>query len=103
VNKTALLNRQNLRAIEGDNHIKFRTGASDSGCRANGLTQRIAIWIADAHRDEKRFVVRADEKLSAFMELESEIRWRVGLISRGRSRREVPLDTRRLSLMVTPN
>jgi hypothetical protein len=30
------------------------------------------IWIADAHRDDgKRFVVRADEKLSAFLELES--------------------------------
>jgi len=29
------------------------------------------IWIADAHRsDEKRFVVRADEKLTAFVELE---------------------------------
>jgi hypothetical protein len=29
------------------------------------------IWIADAHRDDgKRFVVRADEKLSAFLELE---------------------------------
>jgi hypothetical protein len=33
------------------------------------------IWIADAHRgDGKRFVVRADEKLSAFMEFESAIR-----------------------------
>jgi hypothetical protein len=32
------------------------------------------IWIADAHRDDgKRFVVRADEKLSAFVELESAI------------------------------
>jgi hypothetical protein len=30
------------------------------------------IWIADAHRgDGKRFVVRADEKLTAFVELES--------------------------------
>jgi hypothetical protein len=29
------------------------------------------IWIADAHRDDgKRFVVHADEKLSAFLELE---------------------------------
>jgi hypothetical protein len=29
------------------------------------------IWIADAHRgDGKRFVVHADEKLTAFMELE---------------------------------
>jgi hypothetical protein len=33
------------------------------------------IWIADAHRDNgKRFVVRADEKLTAFIELESAIR-----------------------------
>jgi hypothetical protein len=32
------------------------------------------IWIADAHRDDgKRFVVRADEKLTAFIELESAI------------------------------
>jgi hypothetical protein len=30
------------------------------------------IWTADAHRgDGKRFVVRADEKLTAFPELES--------------------------------
>ena len=29
------------------------------------------IWIADAHRGGKRFVVRADEKLTAFLELES--------------------------------
>ena len=35
----------------------------------NGRT----IWIADAHRDNgKRFVVRADEKLTAFLQLESE-------------------------------
>jgi len=33
----------------------------------NGRT----IWIADAHRDGKRFIVRADEKLAAFVELES--------------------------------
>jgi hypothetical protein len=33
------------------------------------------IWIVDAHRgDGKRFVVRADEKLTAFVELESAIR-----------------------------
>jgi len=30
------------------------------------------IWIADAHPDDgKRFVVRADEKLTAFVELQS--------------------------------
>jgi len=33
------------------------------------------IWIADAHRDNgKRYVVWADEKLAAFLELESAIR-----------------------------
>ena len=33
------------------------------------------IWIADAHRgDGKRFIVRADEMLTAFVELESAAR-----------------------------
>jgi hypothetical protein len=33
------------------------------------------IWVADAHRgDGKRFVVDADDKLTAFMELESAVR-----------------------------
>jgi len=33
------------------------------------------IWIVDAHRgDGRRFVVHADEKLTAFVELESAIR-----------------------------
>ena len=32
-------------------------------------------WIVDAQRDNgKRFIVRADEKLTAFLELESAIR-----------------------------
>jgi hypothetical protein len=31
------------------------------------------IWIADAHRDGKRFIVRADEKPTAFLELERAI------------------------------
>ena len=42
-----------------------------SAVDSNGGT----LWIADAHRDDgKRFVVRADEKLTAFIELESAIR-----------------------------
>jgi hypothetical protein len=33
------------------------------------------IWIVDAHRDDgKRFIARSDEKLTAFLELESAIR-----------------------------
>ena len=34
-------------------------------------SQGQTIWIVDAHRDERRFIVHADEKLSAFVELES--------------------------------
>jgi hypothetical protein len=42
-----------------------------SAIDSNGRT----IWIADAHRDDgKRFVVRADERLTAFMGLESAIK-----------------------------
>jgi hypothetical protein len=42
-----------------------------SAVDSNGRT----IWIADAHRDDgKRFVVHAEEKLTAFLELESAIR-----------------------------
>jgi hypothetical protein len=37
-----------------------------SAIDSNGRT----IWIADAHRDNgKRFVARAEEKLTAFLEL----------------------------------
>ena len=37
---------------------------------SNGRT----IWIADAHRDDgRRFVVRADDMLTAFLELETAI------------------------------
>ena len=32
------------------------------------------IWIVDAHRDDgKRFIVRADELLTAFVELERQV------------------------------
>jgi hypothetical protein len=44
---------------------------SEAAVDSHGRT----IWIADAHRgDGKRFIVRADEKLSAFVELERVIR-----------------------------
>ena len=42
-----------------------------SAIDSNGRT----IWIVDAHRGDGRcFIVRADEKLTAFLELESAIR-----------------------------
>jgi len=40
------------------------------------------IWIADAHGYGKRFIVRADEKLTAFLELEKAVHeFAVSLIS----------------------
>jgi len=41
------------------------------GCVSAVDSEGRTIWIADAHRDGKRFVVRADEKFTAFLELES--------------------------------
>jgi hypothetical protein len=44
------------------------------GCVAAVDSGGQTIFVADAHRDDgKRFVVRADEKLTAFLELESAI------------------------------
>jgi hypothetical protein len=40
------------------------------GCVSAVDSEGRTIWIADAHRDGKRFIVRADEKLSAFLELQ---------------------------------
>jgi len=37
-------------------------------------SQGQAIWIADAHRDGKRFVAHGEELLTAFLELDSAIR-----------------------------
>jgi hypothetical protein len=45
------------------------------GCVSAIDSQRRTIWIADAHRgDGKRFVVHANETLTAFLELESATR-----------------------------
>jgi hypothetical protein len=47
-----------------------RRQPQESGLEPHGRT----IWIVDAHRgDGKRFIVRADEKLTAFLELERAI------------------------------
>jgi hypothetical protein len=41
------------------------------GCVATVDSSGRTIWIADAHRDNgKRFIVTADEKLRAFLELQ---------------------------------
>ena len=56
---------------------------------SNGRT----IWIVDAHRDDgKRFIVRADELLTAFVELEREVLTEVGFDSGPGNRPPVVLD-----------
>ena len=40
------------------------------------------LWIIDAHREGKRFIVRSDEKLTAFLELQKAIHeFAVSLVS----------------------
>jgi hypothetical protein len=44
------------------------------GCVSAIDSQGRTIWIVDAHRDDgRRFIVHADEKLSAFVELERQV------------------------------
>jgi hypothetical protein len=50
------------------------------GCVATVDSNGLTIFVADAHRDDgKRFVVHADEKLTAFVELELAVRGRAVL------------------------
>jgi len=53
------------------------------GCVSAVDLEGRTIWVTDAHRgDGKRFIVRADEKLTAFFELERATRkFAVNLIS----------------------
>jgi hypothetical protein len=43
------------------------------GCVATVDRERRTIWVVAAERDAQRFIVHADEKLTAFVELDSEI------------------------------
>jgi hypothetical protein len=44
------------------------------GCVSAIDSKGRTIWIVDAHRDGKRFIVRTDEKLTTFLEMEAAIR-----------------------------
>jgi hypothetical protein len=56
-------------------HRKWSTIANAGcGCVSAIDSKGRTIWIVDAHRGEgRRFVVHADEKLSAFVELERQV------------------------------
>jgi hypothetical protein len=50
--------------------VRFDSSGWVSALDVEGRT----IWIVDAHDYEKRFILRADEMLTAFVELEAAIR-----------------------------
>ena len=53
---------------------KLRKAGWSFGCVSGVDALERTIWIVDAHRDDgKRFVVRADELLTAFVELQRAI------------------------------
>ena len=61
-------------------HVKYWEVIADNLSKAGWSWGRVSaidpngrtIWIVDVHRDDgKRYVVHADEKLTAFLELES--------------------------------
>ena len=56
-----------------------QTGNDRFDDRPRSLRGDLRTWFADAHRDDgKRFVVHADEKLTAFVELQIAVRRRAG-------------------------
>src|SRR4029450_4811885 len=68
------------------------------GCASAVDSQGRKIWIADAHRDDrKRFVGRPDEKLTAFVDFESVTRAASGWLQRLLGRSILNSKTRLLS------
>jgi hypothetical protein len=69
-----------LQGFDTISRMKYWEIIADNAGWSMGYVSAIAsqgrtIWIVDAHRDDgKRFIMRADEKLTAFVELEAAIR-----------------------------
>jgi len=70
--KTARIPAPEIREIIADN---LKKAGWSLGCVSALDCVGRTIWFADAHRgDGNRFIMRADEKLTAFLELEAAIR-----------------------------
>src|SRR4029077_20918302 len=70
-------------AVALDSLHQSRPGGSATKIRSTrglSLRGRSSPRIVDAHRQGKRFIVQADEKLTAFVELEAVIRFVVRII-----------------------
>ena len=72
------INTDPIHAASADRRVKYWELIADNlsktgfswGCVSAADSEGRTIWITDAHRDGKRFIVRADDKLTAFVELE---------------------------------
>jgi hypothetical protein len=59
--------------------LPYRKAGWSWGCVSAVDSNGRTIWIANAHRgDGNRFIVHANEKLTAFIELESAVRAALG-------------------------
>jgi hypothetical protein len=64
-------NKSNCLVSNGEVADNLSKAGWSWGCVSAIDSEARTIWIADAHRDNgKRFIVRADEILTAFLELE---------------------------------
>jgi hypothetical protein len=53
---------------------EWQRGGNEINAAVGNWNAGRTTWIADVHRDGKRFVVRAEEKVTAFLRLEAAIR-----------------------------
>jgi len=67
-------NRQNPpREVLGNNRQPSQEGGCSLGYVSTIDSKGRDIFVADAHRDGMRFIVRADDPLTAFIELERQV------------------------------
>ena len=72
--RAALETHEHAQAISENGELCLMKAGWSLGCVSAIDAKGRTIWIADAHRgDGQRFVVHADEKLSAFVELERQV------------------------------
>jgi len=65
--------KSNSDEVLGNHRRQSKESRLESGLVSALDWEEQTIWIADAHRDGKRFIVRADEMLTAFVELQKAI------------------------------
>jgi hypothetical protein len=66
-----LYSRRELKPrLKGIPRLLYKIAVARCICSAIAANENGWLWIVDAHRDEKRFIVKADDLLTAFLSLE---------------------------------